>query len=48
MHVPLLGWDRAEMEAFFAECRKAMRDPDVHAYGKMHLWCGQKPWDAVD
>ncbi|KAK7416936.1 hypothetical protein QQZ08_011826 [Neonectria magnoliae] len=34
---------QAEMELFFAECRQAMRDPAVHAYGKMHFWSRQKP-----
>lgn len=47
LHFPMLGWDRTEMEVFFAECRKAMRDPGVHAYGKMHFWSGQKPWDET-
>ena len=48
VHFPLLGWGRAEMEVFFAKCRRAMRDPAMHAYGKMHFWSGQKPWDAAD
>ncbi|KAK7418946.1 hypothetical protein QQX98_003649 [Neonectria punicea] len=43
VHFPQLGWEKAEMELFFAECRQAMRDPAVHAYGKMHFWSGQKP-----
>jgi len=43
IHFPLLGWGKAEMEVLFAECRQAMRDPHVHAYGKMHFWSGQKP-----
>lgn len=43
IHFPMLGWNPAEMEIFFMECRKSMRDPDVHAYGKMHFWSGQKP-----
>ena len=43
MHFPLLGWSRPEIEVFFAQCRKSMRDPSVHAYGKMHFWSGQKP-----
>ncbi|KPM35459.1 hypothetical protein AK830_g11128 [Neonectria ditissima] len=45
VHFPQLGWGKAEMELFFAECRQAMRDPKVHAYGKMHFWSGQKPLD---
>lgn len=32
-----------EMEVFFAQCRSAMRDESVHAYGLMHFWSGQKP-----
>ena len=43
MHFPMLGWQQAEMEIFFAECRLSMRDPKVHAYAKMHFWSGQKP-----
>ncbi|KEY66307.1 hypothetical protein S7711_02769 [Stachybotrys chartarum IBT 7711] len=43
IHFPMLGWGKAEMEVFFAQCRQAMRDPQVHAYGKMHFWSGQKP-----
>jgi len=46
LHFPQLGWDKTTMEVFFAECRKSMRDPKVHAYGKMHFWSGQKPLDA--
>ncbi|KAG5665310.1 hypothetical protein KAF25_009435 [Fusarium avenaceum] len=46
LHFPQLGWEKAEMEVFFAECRQSMRDPKVHAYGKMHFWSGQKPLDA--
>ncbi|KAL7818341.1 S-adenosyl-L-methionine-dependent methyltransferase [Trichoderma gracile] len=46
IHFPMLGWDKAEMEVFFMQCRQAMRDPTVHAYGKMHFWSGQKPYDA--
>ncbi|KAL6866874.1 S-adenosyl-L-methionine-dependent methyltransferase [Trichoderma novae-zelandiae] len=46
VHFPMLGWDKAEMEVFFMQCRQAMRDPKVHAYGKMHFWSGQKPYDA--
>jgi SAM-dependent methyltransferase len=46
IHFPMLGWGSAEMEVFFAQCRRAMRDPNVHAYGKMHFWSGQKPFDA--
>ncbi|KIL95421.1 hypothetical protein FAVG1_00158 [Fusarium avenaceum] len=46
LHFPQLGWEKAEMELFFAECRQSMRDPKVHAYGKMHFWSGQKPLDA--
>ncbi|KAK5991324.1 Methyltransferase pytC [Cladobotryum mycophilum] len=44
IHFPMLGWDKAAMEVFFAQCRQAMRDPKVHAYGKMHFWSGQKPY----
>ncbi|KAK3192095.1 hypothetical protein K4F52_001722 [Lecanicillium sp. MT-2017a] len=47
MHFPMLGWSKAEMEVFFAECRLSMRDPKVHAYGKMMFWSGQKPLHAV-
>ncbi|KAH7159770.1 S-adenosyl-L-methionine-dependent methyltransferase [Dactylonectria estremocensis] len=43
VHFPRMGWKKLEMELFFAECRKSMRDPKVHAYGKMHFWSGQKP-----
>ncbi|KAK0757271.1 hypothetical protein N5P37_009990 [Trichoderma harzianum] len=46
IHFPMLGWEKAEMEIFFMQCRQAMRDPKVHAYGKMHFWSGQKPYDA--
>ncbi|CAJ0541509.1 Ff.00g080860.m01.CDS01 [Fusarium sp. VM40] len=46
LHFPQLGWEKAEMEVFFAECRQSMRDPKVHAYGKMHFWSGQRPLDA--
>ncbi|KAF5006273.1 hypothetical protein FDECE_7339 [Fusarium decemcellulare] len=46
LHFPKMGWDKTEMELFFAECRQSMRDPRVHAYGKMHFWSGQKPFDA--
>ncbi|CAM1503307.1 Fc.00g080830.m01.CDS01 [Cosmosporella sp. VM-42] len=47
IHFPMLGWQTTEMEVFFMQCRVAMRDPEVHAYGKMHFWSGQKPLDAV-
>ncbi|KAH6984716.1 S-adenosyl-L-methionine-dependent methyltransferase [Ilyonectria sp. MPI-CAGE-AT-0026] len=47
IHFPMLGWEKPAIEIFFAECRKSMRDPNVHAYGKMHFWSGQKPLDAV-
>ncbi|PTB41645.1 uncharacterized protein TrAFT101_009746 [Trichoderma asperellum] len=47
IHFPLLGWEKNEMEVFFMQCRQAMRDPKVHAYGKMHFWSGQKPLDAL-
>ncbi|GAW21143.1 hypothetical protein ANO14919_106600 [Xylariales sp. No.14919] len=43
VHMPMLGWQPEEIEAFFASCRDAMRDPNVHAYGMMHFWSGQKP-----
>ncbi|KAI0907206.1 S-adenosyl-L-methionine-dependent methyltransferase [Ustulina deusta] len=43
IQLPLLGWQPEEIEAFFARCRDAMRDPNVHAYGMMHFWSGQKP-----
>ncbi|KAF9872330.1 polyketide synthase [Colletotrichum karsti] len=43
IHFELLGWSKLRMEVLFAECRNAMRDPNVHAYGKMHFWSGQKP-----
>ncbi|KAJ0131716.1 hypothetical protein HZ326_25186 [Fusarium oxysporum f. sp. albedinis] len=46
LHFPQLGWGKDEMEVFFAECRQSMRDPKVHAYGKMHFWSGQKSLDA--
>ncbi|KAJ2969077.1 hypothetical protein NQ176_g8856 [Zarea fungicola] len=45
IHFPRMGWQQAEMEVFFAEVRLSMRDPAVHAYGKMHFWSGQKPLD---
>ncbi|KAM3557767.1 hypothetical protein MY1884_004331 [Beauveria asiatica] len=43
MHFPRMGWEKAEMEVLFAQVRQSMRDPKVHAYGKMHFWSGQKP-----
>ncbi|KAK0370312.1 methyltransferase [Colletotrichum melonis] len=43
IHFQMLGWSKIEMEVLFAECRNAMRDPNVHAYGMMHFWSGQKP-----
>ncbi|GJD00539.1 Methyltransferase [Colletotrichum higginsianum IMI 349063] len=43
IHFEMLGWSKIEMEVLFAQCRNAMRDPNVHAYGKMHFWSGQKP-----
>ncbi|KAF6819456.1 methyltransferase domain-containing protein [Colletotrichum musicola] len=46
IHFELLGWSKVQMEVLFAECRNAMRDPNVHAYGKMHFWSGQKPLSA--
>ncbi|UKZ82566.1 hypothetical protein TrVFT333_010358 [Trichoderma virens FT-333] len=46
IHFPMLGWEKTEMEVFFMQCRQAMRDPKVHAYGKMHFWSGQKPYNA--
>ncbi|OAA43969.1 methyltransferase domain-containing protein [Beauveria brongniartii RCEF 3172] len=46
MHFPRMGWEKAEMEVFFAQVRQSMRDPKVHAYGKMHFWSGQKPLGA--
>lgn len=30
LHFPKMGWEKNEMEIFFAECRKSMRDPRVH------------------
>ncbi|TDZ15644.1 Secondary metabolism regulator LAE1 [Colletotrichum orbiculare MAFF 240422] len=44
IHFELLGWSKLRMEVLFAECRNAMRDHNVHAYGKMHFWSGQKPY----
>ena len=44
IHFPMMGWSKEEMDIFFAQCRKSMRDPKVHAYGKMHFWSGQKPF----
>ncbi|OAA58349.1 hypothetical protein ISF_06888 [Cordyceps fumosorosea ARSEF 2679] len=46
MHFPRMGWSQARMEVFFAEVRQSLRDPKVHAYGKMHFWSGQKPLSA--
>ncbi|KAK2031343.1 methyltransferase domain-containing protein [Colletotrichum zoysiae] len=43
IHFDMLGWSKMEMEVLFAQCRNAMRDPAVHAYGMMHFWSGQKP-----
>ncbi|KAI8955049.1 S-adenosyl-L-methionine-dependent methyltransferase [Xylaria longipes] len=43
IQLPLLGYQADEIEAFFTLCRTAMRDPNVHAYGMMHFWSGQKP-----
>ncbi|TGJ81717.1 hypothetical protein E0Z10_g7052 [Xylaria hypoxylon] len=31
LQMPSMGWQPEEIEAFFASCRNAMRDPDVHA-----------------
>ncbi|KAI1152306.1 S-adenosyl-L-methionine-dependent methyltransferase [Nemania diffusa] len=46
IQLPLLGWQPEEIQVFFAHCRNAMNDPNVHAYGMMHFWSGQKPWSA--
>ncbi|KAI0549603.1 S-adenosyl-L-methionine-dependent methyltransferase [Xylaria curta] len=46
IQLPLLGYHPDEIEAFFELCREAMRDPNVHAYGMMHFWSGQKPLNA--
>ncbi|KAK5634892.1 hypothetical protein RRF57_010604 [Xylaria bambusicola] len=46
IQLPMMGWQPEEIEAFFARCRDAMRDPNVHAYGMMHFWSGQKPLSA--
>lgn len=46
IHLPMLGWSPEEAEVLFAKCRSGMRDPNVHAYGLMHFWSGQKPLDA--
>ncbi|KAI0203485.1 S-adenosyl-L-methionine-dependent methyltransferase [Astrocystis sublimbata] len=46
IQLPLLGYQPDEIEGFFALCREAMRDPNVHAYGVMHFWSGQKPLNA--
>ncbi|KAI1630957.1 S-adenosyl-L-methionine-dependent methyltransferase [Biscogniauxia mediterranea] len=43
IQLPLLGWEPEEIEVFFAKCRNAMRQDNVHAYGMMHFWSGQKP-----
>ncbi|KAI1500204.1 S-adenosyl-L-methionine-dependent methyltransferase [Biscogniauxia marginata] len=43
IQLPLLGWQPEEIEVFFAKCRNAMRQDNVHAYGMMHFWSGQKP-----
>ncbi|KAI1338850.1 S-adenosyl-L-methionine-dependent methyltransferase [Xylariaceae sp. FL0016] len=43
IQLPLLGWQPEEIEVFFAKFRNALKDPDVHAYGMMHFWSGQKP-----
>ncbi|KAK2012836.1 methyltransferase domain-containing protein [Colletotrichum eremochloae] len=43
IHFEMLGWSKIEREVLFAQCRNAMRDPNVHAYGMMHFWSGQKP-----
>ncbi|KDN67075.1 putative methyltransferase domain-containing protein [Colletotrichum sublineola] len=43
IHFEMLGWSKVEREVLFAQCRNAMRDPNVHAYGMMHFWSGQKP-----
>ncbi|KAI1355512.1 S-adenosyl-L-methionine-dependent methyltransferase [Xylaria sp. FL0043] len=31
IQLPMLGWQPQEIEVFFARCRNAMRDPNVHA-----------------
>ncbi|KAI0517100.1 S-adenosyl-L-methionine-dependent methyltransferase [Xylaria bambusicola] len=46
IQLPMMGWQPEEIEVFFARCRDAMRDPNVHAYGMMHFWSGQKPLSA--
>lgn len=38
-----LGIERTEIEVFLALVRKAIRDPEVHAYGTYYSWTGQKP-----
>ncbi|KAF4813542.1 Secondary metabolism regulator LAE1 [Colletotrichum tropicale] len=38
-----LGMGRTEIEVFLALVRKAIRDPEVHAYGTYYSWTGQKP-----
>ncbi|KAI1169720.1 S-adenosyl-L-methionine-dependent methyltransferase [Nemania sp. FL0916] len=43
LQLPALGWQSDQIEALFVQCRNAMRDPNVHAYGMMHFWSGQKP-----
>lgn len=43
MHLPRLGWSEVEIQVLFAQCRAAMRDQKVHAYGLMHFWSGQRP-----
>ncbi|KAI1198321.1 S-adenosyl-L-methionine-dependent methyltransferase [Nemania serpens] len=43
LQLPALGWKPEQIEEFFARCHVAMRDPNVHAYGMMHFWSGQKP-----
>lgn len=44
LHFPMLGWSKEQTELLFMECRRCLRDPSVHAYGKMHFWYARKPF----
>lgn len=43
-----LGWSREEVEVYLAQMRKAIRNPEIHAYQEFSVVWGRKPLRGLD
>ncbi|KAJ3547835.1 hypothetical protein NM208_g1306 [Fusarium decemcellulare] len=39
----VLGWTKPELDVFLVQVRKDIKNPAIHAYWPIYVFCGQKP-----